>query len=196
VTDRQLAIFLDADWAYAPQDTALRQLCDLTRNDIVQTYHACNRSAVLGASPQLGGRDPVLEMALQAYLWLCERYRDGTDVYLFGYSAGGIAALRLVRLIAIAGLLRLPDGPLVERLLEWDAEVPRYSDSDVYVFRKEYSRTVGIRFLGLLDPAGPFGLAQEIDFLAANQDWIADGRLSPIISHAFNALAVDETSNL
>ena len=100
MTDRQLAIFLDADWVELLADTALGQLRDLTRNDLVQTYYRSAQSPVLDWSLRrltrrdaISTHDPILQLALQAYLWLCERYRDGTALYLFGYGAGGIAAL-------------------------------------------------------------------------------------------------------
>lgn len=203
MADRQLALFIDAGWVDVPRDTALGQLRDLTRNDRVHSYYQAAGSPVLRSLPSPGlvtqdGRrapDPLLELALPAYLWLCEHYRDGTDLYLFGAGAGGIAALRLARLVAIAGLLRVPDRSLVENVLAWDAEIPRYPE-ELLVFRKEYSRTVRIRFTGLLDAAGPFSRVREIDFLEANQEWIADGRLNPILLQAFNALALDETSDL
>lgn len=210
MTDRQLAIFLDADWVELLADTALGQLRDLTRNDLVQTYYRSAQSPVLDWSLRrlsrrdaISTHDPILQLALQAYLWLCERYRDGTALYLFGYGAGGIAALRLARLIAIAGLLRLPDERLIEKVLEWDTQQILAYPPDILAFRKEHSRTVRIRFVGLLDASGPFNFERDFylqdrrdpsfDFLRANRKWIADGRLNPIVSHAFNALALDET---
>ena len=41
----------------------------------------------------------------EAYDWLVERYRDGDEVYIFGFSRGAFTARSLVGMIALCGLL-------------------------------------------------------------------------------------------
>jgi uncharacterized protein (DUF2235 family) len=42
----------------------------------------------------------------EAYQWLVEKYDDGDDVYMFGFSRGAYTARSLTGLIMKCGLLR------------------------------------------------------------------------------------------
>ena len=98
------------------------------------------------------------ENLMQGYEWLARRYREGDEIWVFGFSRGAYAARSMVGLIRKCGLLHISTPKLLvdaEQLYRDKNEAP---DSDRCVeFRRAYSREVRIHFLGVWDTVGALG---------------------------------------
>jgi uncharacterized protein (DUF2235 family) len=130
----------------------------------------------------------------QGYAWLAERYADGDEVFLFGFSRGAYTARSLVGLIRKCGLLRserLDRVDVAYRIYRMRHEGP---DANIArMFRGEYSRRIGVRFLGVWDTVGSLGIPIEgFDWFNRRRYEFHDTRLSAIVENAYHAVAVDE----
>lgn len=114
-----------------------------------------------------------------AYEYLCEEYRDGDEIYLFGFSRGAQAARILAGMLTAVGLLHpgmremVPFAwktytgwsPFMGAATERDspeARMRKRGKRDYYRrvdrFKESFSRPVGIRFMGLWDTVSSLGL--------------------------------------
>jgi uncharacterized protein (DUF2235 family) len=111
-TKQRLAICLDGTWNKQDSGTNVYQLSTLiARGDVgdgVQDVYydpGVGTGLLDGLSGGFFGFG-VSRNVREAYTWLVERYRDGDDIYVFGFSRGAFTARSLVGLIAKCGLLR------------------------------------------------------------------------------------------
>src|SRR5262245_1009803 len=154
---------------------------------------------------------------LEGYQFLVRNYKEGDEVFVFGFSRGAYTARSLVGLIGRVGLItRVNVGDdAFERLV--DAQSPRAAgadwamfdrayaiyrdrsgtqaarDADAAEFRAKYSRSVGIKCLGVWDTVGSRGIPDDC-FAQFNQavHGFHDVTLGAIVDNAFHALALDE----
>jgi uncharacterized protein (DUF2235 family) len=129
----------------------------------------------------------------QGYAWLCRKYQDGDQIYVFGFSRGAYTARSLVGLIRKCGILRNPHEMNVRKAYDLyrDKNVAP-DDPDAVVFRLDYSRETRVRFIGVWDTVGALGIpASHVPF---SRDYYRfhDTELSKIVDHAYHAVAVDE----
>ena len=120
------------------------------------------------------------------YLALCARYHGGdTDIDLVGFSRGAALALHFSHVIARYGIRR-PDAP---RHLAW-----HYYEGLGWTFR--FPRADGaaaappIRFLGLWDTVGSFGIPIGPFRNLSKRWWITS--IPGIVRRSFHAMALDE----
>lgn len=125
-----------------------------------------------------------------AYRWLAANYDDGDEIYLAGFSRGAFTVRSLSGLISRQGLPREDDWRLVESAYK-DARRKIKREPD-----ERHFRPARIHFLGVWDTVGALGIPPEFDWLPL---WLAflqprfhDTELSPAVTHAYHALAVDE----
>lgn len=157
----------------------------------------------------------------EAFAFLCRHYRAGDDLYIFGFSRGAYTARSLSGLIRRVGLLdggTSGNGARFAR--DIDEAVGIYRDwpkppragasgpdrrNDYHARRQSaearldalpgrLGETPRIRFLGVWDTVGALGLPRRLRFSDTAHDRYAfhDTGLSPIVDHAFHALAIDE----
>ena len=134
----------------------------------------------------------------QAYRFIANNYREGDELFLFGFSRGAYTVRSLAGFIGVAGLLRkenlrlLPEayalyrlpadkreGSMVRKRLEQAGEPSR--------------RPVPIRFIGVWDTVGALGAPTPIlGRLTRKRVAFHDTQLGGNVEHACHALAIDE----
>ena len=135
----------------------------------------------------------------QGYKFLIDRYEDGDEIYLFGFSRGAYTARSLAGLIRNIGLIGSEHVPSPDpddnQVLLQGYELYRERDATAAEsFRSEYSRgSPNIKFLGVWDTVGSLGVPLPA-LISLNEDRYEfhDTKLSRLIEHAYQAVAVDE----
>jgi uncharacterized protein (DUF2235 family) len=159
---------------------------------------------------------------LQGYVWLCQNfepsgsgpgdalnssYATGPEIYVFGFSRGAFTARSLTGLITrcglvkrdkLAGLKSEKEGRQSEIVRDaWR----RYRDQGQAAseaaseFRRQNSHAVKVKFVGVWDTVGALGvptLTTAALAIRTKSLRFHDLRLSPIVEHAYHALAIDE----
>ncbi len=203
---RRLVVFFDGTWNRVRTHTNVCRLWKLI--DGVDSTGAAQVSRYiagvgvkpgiehwLGGAFGLGLSDNVRE----GHRWLSEKWRDGDETWLFGFSRGAYTARSLGGLIRKCGLLK-PDaqgavaGPVADAAYglyrnDLDPDDPRVKD-----FRAAHSREVGIRFIGVWDTVGSLGVPGVASWFpfASSRYRFHDTDLSKIVQYAYHALALDE----
>ncbi|HEY7320038.1 MAG TPA: DUF2235 domain-containing protein [Candidatus Binatia bacterium] len=139
---------------------------------------------------------------LQAYRFLIDQYDEGAELYFFGFSRGAYTVRSLAGLIRNSGILR---HPCVDRIDDAYALYRNRSDkthpkSDMAAeFRKNYSFTPEIKFIGVWDTVGSLGVPlpglRLVALLARmlNKDYeFHDTELSSCVKHAYHAVSIHE----
>jgi hypothetical protein len=133
-----------------------------------------------------------------AYSWLAANYEPGDSISLIGYSRGAYTVRSVVGMLTACGLARMPADAdpqqwwkEIDRLYD---EVYRPSDRSRVIARPHPE--VSVAFLGVFDTVGALGVPDTAAVLNTldgdGRHLFHDTRLSPIVSHARHALALDE----
>ncbi len=154
-----------------------------------------------------------------AYRFLCLNYRQGDEIYLFGFSRGAYTVRSLVGLIRSVGILprqgvrKIPQayqtyqdakGKYVDKgettresikLREVD-EVAKFRQAIGTEFGTDYVEIVPIALLSCWDTVGALGIPRipwlPFDRLFNRRYQFHNTKLSSTISHALHAVAIDE----
>ena len=131
----------------------------------------------------------------EGYRSLCERYRPGDKIMLFGYSRGAYAVRSLAGMIARIGLLR--HDVVVKRRVELAYRYYQTKElsRSARVFSRRYTHRTPpvIEMIGCWDTVKALGIPFPIvSRLAPMATEFHNHNLSPIIKNAFQALALDE----
>lgn len=100
----------------------------------------------------------ILASVCRAYVNLCSNYREGDQIFLFGFSRGAVAARVLARIVSDFGVLRPGALMLTEKLMQafenaisnprqYKDIAENFSNS----FAKEFQSDRKIEYLGLFD---------------------------------------------
>jgi hypothetical protein len=133
----------------------------------------------------------------EGYLFLANNYEDGDEIYVFGFSRGAFSARSLVGFIGACGGLLHGEKGLNKLRDAWDYYRQPPDKREQFRFHVEIkdlvNKTPMIDCLGVWDTVGalgiPSGLFNTINRLRYS---FHDTRLSRIVKHAFQALAIDE----
>jgi uncharacterized protein (DUF2235 family) len=141
----------------------------------------------------------------EAYEFLSQNYDDGDQVFLFGFSRGAYTVRRTVGMVRKCQLLpkdlgdearkaAIEEGYGIFTIREGgpDSEVAQ-------AFSKKYRcRPASIHCLGVWDTVGAYGIGGVLGQLTSSlsKSRFHDRRLSSIVKHAFQAVAIDETRRL
>jgi uncharacterized protein (DUF2235 family) len=132
------------------------------------------------------------------YKFLSQHFRDGLEIYVFGFSRGAFTARSLVAYVGASGLLRpencTPDNE--ERAWQYYACAPEKRYPSQYDALKRLSfdpAKVRIRMLGVFDTVGALGVPVEW-FRSWNRRryQFHDVALGTNVDYAFHAVAIDE----
>jgi uncharacterized protein (DUF2235 family) len=93
------------------------------------------------------------------YAWLCQRYRPGAQIYIFGFSRGAYSARSLGGLIRKCGLATDARDDSIDQAygMYRDRSVSA-ADDTVVAYRRQFSREVDIAFVGVWDTVGELGI--------------------------------------
>lgn len=128
---------------------------------------------------------------LKGYDWLARRYKEGDEIWIFGFSRGAYTARSLVGLIRKCGLMHVVTPGLLDKAESIYRDKALHPDADVCTdFKKSFSRQPRIHFIGIWDTVGALGVPGTTLF-KSKYDW-HDTELSSIVDHAYQAVALDE----
>jgi uncharacterized protein (DUF2235 family) len=165
---------------------------------IVLYHDGVGASSGLDLSHWAGGAFGVgLSKIIQdGYRFLVDNYTDGDELYFFGFSRGAYAARSLCGLLRNSGLLqkihadKIPDAYGLYRRAD-PASLPQGEEATE--FRRQFSREVPIKCVGVWDTVGALGIPDHILRRLTDNLWeFHDVKLSRIVEHAYQALAIDE----
>lgn len=130
----------------------------------------------------------------QGYRFLVQNYRDGDEVYLFGFSRGAYSARSLVGFIRNCGLLKDDNRRNIDAAYELYRTRDEGADTETAIyFRQNYSRDIRIKCLGVWDTVGALGIPiRAFGWFNRRRYEFHDTELSSIVDHAYHATAIDE----
>lgn len=144
----------------------------------------------LGGTSGLGIKRNIEE----AYRFLIDNYRPGAHIYLFGYSRGAYTARSLAGLIDKCGILAPEHRDRVDQVLRYYTDRRSPDTKTMAAFRDRYAVSREVYFIGVFDTVGALGI--PAGFVGRRiSEWrneFHDTDLSPLVSHAYHALALDE----
>ncbi len=104
----------------------------------------------------------VFENITEAYLFLMRHWREGDEIFVFGYSRGAFTARSLAGMVNRFGLLRPEAESMLPTLLHiyFSAEKPGAPTSDqaIRLLVPERSRKLRIQFVGVWDTVDAVGI--------------------------------------
>lgn len=193
---QRLILLFDGTWNEATDRTNVFRLVSHLRQhdgDITQRYFYDEGVGTERFNRFMGGGFGigVNKNIRQGYEWLVKRYEEGDEIWLFGFSRGAYTARSLAGLLRKCGLLRVHTRALENQAfsLYRDKSVAPESPAAIS-FRKDFSREVRVRFLGVWDTVGALGVPTFAEGASANT-W-HDTELSSRVDYAYQAMALDE----
>ncbi len=136
----------------------------------------------------------LLDTLVAGYRFLCQNYKPGDEIYLFGFSRGAYTARSLAGMIRACGILRSPTDAQIEQAVAI-YRGPTVADSPAALtFRANCSHPdTRIRFIGVWDTVGRLGIPGELRVPWQRDHYqFHDLRLSRRVEYAYHALAIDE----
>ncbi|MBY5930749.1 DUF2235 domain-containing protein [Halomonas sp. DP8Y7-3] len=134
------------------------------------------------------------DILLDAYVELIDLLRPGDRLFLFGFSRGAYTARSLSGLLHTTGLLRPAHRQLACRAYRLYRDRRRGPHSaEAKRFASRYTWMPDIHMIGVWDTVGSLGIPLR-SFANFNRRLFEfhDTRLSPLVRHAYQALAIDE----
>ncbi|MEA2109028.1 MAG: DUF2235 domain-containing protein [Pseudomonadota bacterium] len=129
-----------------------------------------------------------------AYRFLVHNYEDSDEISFFGLSRGAYTARSTVGMIRNIGVLRKEFAGLIPRAYRMYRSKAGPDVAAARRFRKNYSREVRIKFIGVWDTVGALGIPLKVvrELLTHGKYDFHDTRLSRSVDNAAHAVAVDE----
>ncbi len=196
---RKLIVLFDGTWN-SPKDetnvTKIKESLDsIGKDDPYQPYFYDKGVGTHFYDRLIGGAFGVgLSInIMQGYKWLSENYKNGDEIFLFGFSRGAYTARSLVGLIRKCGLLNNPQKSLILQAYDLYRDKKIHPNAkEAVAFRKSFSREVRIKFIGVWDTVGALGIPlSHVPFGREYFQW-HDTELSKIVDYAYHAVALDE----
>lgn len=129
---------------------------------------------------------------LQGYQWLIEQQQPDDEIWLFGFSRGAYTARSLAGFIRKCGLLNSVDPKVLKQAYKLYRNKRLAPDSEACkAFRSQHSREAKVHFIGVWDTVGALGIPGTFLSEFGRYSW-HDTRLSGIVQHAYQAIALDE----
>lgn len=116
-----------------------------------------------------------------AYEYLMDKYEEGDNVYLFGFSRGAYTVRALAGMLYKCGLLQKGSN----NLIPYASRMYRKGKPDVAAgFKKTFSRKCKPHFIGVWDTVKSVGLFIPRKF--------PNAKLNPDVANGYHALSIDE----
>lgn len=202
-----LAVFMDGTWN-EPND--MTNVYDLYKTALEASDHQTYYVPGVGTSGKglwaafdklMGGAFGAgLSSNIQeGYRWICERYRDGDRIFLFGFSRGAYTARSLAGLIRKSGLVRDPSDEQIKQAYQLyrDSEI-QPDDAAAITFREKWAIEAPIEFVGVWDTVGELGIpVGGVPFPGFSSFYkFHDTSLSDTVRNAYHAIAANEYRSL
>ncbi len=141
----------------------------------------------------------------QCYAFICDHYKNGDKIYIFGFSRGAATARSLSGLINLFGLVKSKNPKLIKQAYRiYKIRNKAKRKKRVEDFKKKFTRKkdVRVKCLGVWDTVAMLSPLKKLFHLFIDKQRgniyheFHDLTLSPSVDAAFHALAVDEERNL
>jgi hypothetical protein len=133
---------------------------------------------------------------LEAYRFLSMNYRDGDNIYIFGFSRGAFTARSLCGFLSASGLLRANYCDVQNQDRAWShyrTKPKKRFPAEKARLAEMTHRDVRVRFLGVFDTVGALGVPRTwLNWPGRQSSAFHDTEVSSIVDHACHALAIDE----
>jgi uncharacterized protein (DUF2235 family) len=145
----------------------------------------------------LGGAigDGLFQKIKDGYTTIARSYRDGDEIFIFGFSRGAYTARSLAGLIAVCGMPgpgKFTDQTTLDAFDAYRADSDRASLLQSFVARYD-ARDVKITAVGVWDTVGALGIPGDLFTGLDEQIYgFLDTKLHPNVQSAFHALSIDE----
>lgn len=129
---------------------------------------------------------------MEGYEWLAKSYREGDEIWIFGFSRGAYTARSLAGLIRKCGLLDVYTPKLLTQAYKLYRDTSKHPDKEeCCTFRDNYSNEPDIHFLGVWDTVGALGIPGTAISETGAFRW-HDQTISKKVKYAYHAMALDE----
>jgi uncharacterized protein (DUF2235 family) len=129
---------------------------------------------------------------MEGYAWLAKSYREGDEIWIFGFSRGAYTARSLAGIIRKCGLLDIYTPKLLAEAYKLYRNTDEAPDGKAATtFRKNYSSEPDVHFLGVWDTVGALGIPGTAISEKGAYKW-HDQQISKKVKHAYHAMALDE----
>jgi uncharacterized protein (DUF2235 family) len=202
----KLAVFFDGTWNEPNDRTNVYSLFKRVPDDDQQETYYIEGVGTEGKGlwdslkRYTGGAfgDGLSANIQDGYQWLCKRFNEGDQIFLFGFSRGAYSARSLSGLIRKCGLVKEPSDAMVKEAYQIYRDKSLPGDDVNRTFRKSFSRETDIEFIGVWDTVGDLGIPiQGIHFPGfASYYQFHDTDLSNHTKAAYHALAANEYRSL
>lgn len=209
---RRLIALFDGTWQKAKSRTNVERLWKLIAPvDAAGHAQLCKYVVGVGVAPGikhlLGGAFGLglSDNVKQGYQWLSTQWREGDEIWLFGFSRGAYTARSLGGLIRKCGLaLPAADGDVAAASVDAAYDFYRNDvrpgvlvdgiDPTATWRAQQHAREVSIRCIGVWDTVGALGIPGVASWFPFSRKRYAfhDTDLSRIVQFAYQALALDE----
>lgn len=205
---RRLVVFLDGTWNHPDQKDrgktkpsnvtklarAVKPLAADGRFQI--TYYDDGVGTSWGLDKWVGGGLGVglAKNIREAYRFLAYNYRDGDEIYVFGFSRGAYAARSLAGFIERVGMLPKAGMFYMLQAFElYERRSPQEAIDSLLASKEILTQRARVHFIGVWDTVGAIGLPSRFFHTLTGHRWnYHDVSLVPAIRHARHALAIDE----
>lgn len=131
---------------------------------------------------------------LQAYGFLCNHYREGDRIFLFGFSRGAYTARAVAGMIQMVGLLTPEQNNLIEYGLTTYKQAGRRDELGIagHFQRTLDGRHVPVHFLGVWDTVASVLVPRPDRLYLPTTETLPFTRSNPSVRAFRHALAIDE----
>jgi hypothetical protein len=146
---------------------------------------------LIGGSVGVG----LSENVRSGYAFILNNYRDGDEIFLFGFSRGAYTVRSIAGIIGHVGLLRKHHMESFDAVWDYYCLPVDERDKVEQAFLKNFSDRVtrddvNVRCIGVWDTVGALGIPDSR--FCQNLFSFHDTNLGPRVEHAYQALAIDE----
>ncbi len=207
MSTRRLVVLFDGTWNKPESNTNVERLRRLIApRDAAGVEQRVEYIPGVGVAPGmkhlLGGAFGygLSDNVQDGYRWLCETWRAGDEIWLFGFSRGAYTARSLGGLIRKCGLLRdvgsgaAADAAVKAAYAFYRDTAIKPGDAAAVAWRAARATETDIHFIGVWDTVGSLGIPDTAAWFpfARSRYEFHDTDLSHIVKHAYQALALDE----
>lgn len=132
----------------------------------------------------------------RAYGWLASHYREGDEIYLFGYSRGAFAVRSLAGVIDRVGLLRREHATErgVQLCYRHYQNAPHAPAAKAFA-RRFCHASAPVEMVGVWDTVKALGFRVPFLWMLGDQQDFHSHHLGAAVRHGFHALAINENRN-
>ncbi|MEE2003001.1 DUF2235 domain-containing protein [Alkalimonas sp. MEB108] len=135
----------------------------------------------------------VARNVLRAYRFLVHNYQPGDEIYCFGFSRGAYTARAVVGMVHALGLVSKQQLHQLGEAYRYYRSAPEQRATQWLNNPYQHNYRPTIRMAGVFDTVGALGVpVLALNHWGRSRIGFFDTHLSPLVKHAYHALALDE----